>query len=65
MNAAEALVRMDELGAVNLVPTLRTAFEKGTCPIPETGSTLVCNIADRDDPRFSIVPRTQAEKSVP
>lgn len=65
MNAAEALVRMDKLNAVNLVPTLQTAFKYGTCVIPETSSTLVCNDANPADPRFSIVPRSAAERNMP
>ena len=65
MTAAEALVRLDEIGASNLVPTMKAAVEHGTCTIPGTRSTLVCNDANRADPRFSIVPRTAAEKSMP
>lgn len=65
MNAAETLVRLDEIGASNLVPLLRRAVECGTCTIPGTAFTLVCNDANRADPRFSVVGRSKAEGSAP
>jgi hypothetical protein len=65
MNAAETLVRLDEIGASNLVPTMKAAVEFGTCTIPGTPSTLVCNDANPADPRFSIVPRSAAERNMP
>ncbi len=61
MNAAETLCRLDEIGASNLVPLLRKAVNLGSCVIPETPFTLVCNDANPADPRFSIVGRSRAE----
>lgn len=65
MDIAETLVRMDDLGVADPIPALQAAVAHGTCPLLGTGATLVCNIANRADPRFSIVPATPAERSTP
>ncbi len=62
MNAAETLCRLDEIGASNLVPLLQRAVRLGSCVIPETAFTLVCNDANPADPRFSVVGRNRAER---